>query len=1012
MALSELSADDEATDTGNARSRLTHAAGDGGIKDASQYPSDDSNSPSQYPLSDSDPSKASVLQYVNTSSLSQYPLTDSRSSDKSRGSLSQYPILEEDLSKGTEQKSKSDSSDIAMFQTRPGTVIERPETDGHNDQDDVAPPIKNPPVVSITKATPDISAKPVLDMTKSTFDTSIRVQHVTQSTIGGDSTMHDDRTPLTSSTPNWVEHSKISQKGDGMGDQGGEKFMPLKEDLLGSYGPSDKSPEMNWSLNKVPTAEYVPENDRARLLGTSYSIHKHEDSKPTESMKTRSMDFDTMFSVKSDAQQTAHDADFAPLPHSTTRSSGSLEQFTVDPSSSVDTSVWSSTRTSMEKDGEVEQRISSPPKPAKSPTSEGLELMRGPSPKEMLQQIAANSPVLTPGLSLARENASLDLFNKKGPGSTGSSDGAQQRSGTDSMLQYDARERHSHASDDSEDRRSIGSADSCSRSSKNSQERPQTVGRGSNDFQPLVPVDSTFEVSALSIRESLESVDKASRASSNISSYHTVPSTMSADKIDKMDVVSHCSKSDHSVGSAPMEDKTLCSESKSRNSNVTSSSASKETVAQIQAKDLIHEDLSLPVIPSGTTIDFEPSQPNSARSSQDSKRSSLSIGATAESLNRRGSLSDRVAQILADKTTPTGGSTPKEGSGGSQQATADVVDDVADDVDSDVERITGEYKAILQGVSAKLAAGETDNIQKMADDALRTVSQSEIVIETTTETPEAPKDKENPTKPPISYKYVPQMTTIEASSGSDTEDALDRDVKRILAKYGRHLSSDEETDKPKPEFKPPSQVPSEGRSSPAGSAYSTDDTLSHRVQNLLLKSADMGSTASPTTLPGYMYDDPARSMTLPMELRSNSSTSEPTEALAEAPGEVPDRAEAPDRSEMPDRPDVPEPNDVGFQKPVDVEIHKPREFLQTTEQDSASVDTLHEKVSEILSNSGHFIGSDASSHVSSSRSPSRTSSVDYKLLQQDLIELESNLEHMKTANSRQEEKQTPKNAGC
>jgi len=414
-----------------------------------------------------------------------------------------------------------------------------------------------------------------------------------------------------------------------------------------------------------------------------------------------------------------------------------------------------------------------------------------------------------------------------------------------------------------------------------------------------------------------------------------------------------------------------------------------------QEKHPEKEDLTLPLSTPSVDLapsqpdhahDLIPSQPNSARSgySQDSKRSSLSIGATAESLNRRGSLSERVAQILADRSTPTV-STPKQG--GSQKSEVDV--DARSEVDSDVERITGEYKAILQGVSDKLAAGETDNIQKMADDALKS-SKSDIVIETTTttEVPVKPEEKQKPVKT-ITYQYMPQpLTTVDPSSGSDTEDALDKDVRRILAKYGRHLSSDEETDKPKPEFpKPQAHVPSEGRSSPAGSAYSTDDTLSHRVQNLLLKSADMGSTMSPivpANLPGYMYDDPARSMTLPMDLVSaNTSSSEehtePTESTVE-----------------PHRSEAPEPREVIIEQPS-------RKMTHTSKDETSSVDTLHEKVSEILTNSGHFIASDSS--LSSTRSPSRTSSVDYKLLQQDMMELESNLESITSADRKDEQRQ-------
>lgn len=1101
VALNELSATEDAAasiddDAAHFRPTALHCSGDGSTE------KDNSSLRLLYSLKDDNDSGATSTRL----SLSQYPLGESSlaanttAAGQSTRSLSQYPLT--DLSTGPTNKSSSlsadreCSSDMAMCRTRPGTVMERPETDGHNDQDEFAPPIIKP-AQSGQHLTVKTTA--AADLTRSTvFDNSIKFQHGMQSLNIGDSLLYTEKVPVTSSTPAVVTVRQSTQPSISE-----PTFLPLKSDT------SHMLSKQEWSLSKVPVAEYVSADDRAKLLGSGHDLNKlvtgdndglekssNGDSRP-------SLDLPPRLSLEK-TDETLQYADARPvqgteLMHTedrivslehisesrSNRSSGSLEQFTFDPS--TDTSIWSSTRTSVDNNvvmAAVADRCGSAAS-YQSKTSgnmadnqqlatnsshasvtadaswsqfqQAVLDMRGPSPKDVLRQLvpsAGNMPLI----NLTRENASLDLYSGKASGQKGfdslassTSSGVHQQSGTDSMLMYDGRDRMSHGSDGSDERQSVkstgSSVDLAMTSSKLFTEENSSGGqrpseRGTKEFvgfQALVPTDlsnNTMEVSdrdsqVTSNQSSLHRLSTGSNQQDDIDLIPVKPTTAEKERFER-DQAQWTSSFDHLLqpSSKPGDDKAALTTSSHRLEEQSSlafiksshsSSGSQEFVREYAAtfsnvlempslsgsesstlrtssKESLLATLSnRPVDSQSTdhpkTQEIEqpklttapmPSVPSDINSQPlfdivrpinvlqqplssnylppTSGQQSLAVAAAAatEALDRCETLSDRVAQILANSDSPQSDS--------SKPMVHDY--DAGSDVDSDVERITGEYRAILQGVSAKLTgsnADSVDNIWKMTDEAVKGVSETDIVIDVTPATNKQP----GLTTTLYSSSGLPQMF-VEPSSGSDTEDALDRDVKRILAKYGRHLSSDDEASQPPP-------LLPKGRLSPAGSAEDTDDTLSHRVQTLLLKSADLGSTQGTSvishSLPAYMYDDPSHSMTLPVDLVSTTSSL--------------DTLPTSEQQLLPARP----PAAAGTVLSSITAISPANSNSHRSESKATSIDSLHRKVSEILTTSAHL--DDSSPLSAESRTTSRASSVDYRALQHDLMELENNLETLK-----------------
>ena len=197
-------------------------------------------------------------------------------------------------------------------------------------------------------------------------------------------------------------------------------------------------------------------------------------------------------------------------------------------------------------------------------------------------------------------------------------------------------------------------------------------------------------------------------------------------------------------------------------------------------------------------------------------------------------------------------------------------------VDKDVERIANEYFAILnggartneasagRGVSEKIASQHDGRNDKFGMETA--VSQySDSSATTYNELPRLAKIVGSHT-----LVVVTETGSVDGSSlhsSSDTEDALDRDVRRILAKYGRTLSDDEDATKARTKSRAPPPSDSDDASS-----------LSRRVNNLL--NSGRGTATSSVVQPLYLYDDPARSMSIPTG--SSSSVNSTVASLKQA----------------------------------------------------------------------------------------------------------------------------------
>ena len=196
-------------------------------------------------------------------------------------------------------------------------------------------------------------------------------------------------------------------------------------------------------------------------------------------------------------------------------------------------------------------------------------------------------------------------------------------------------------------------------------------------------------------------------------------------------------------------------------------------------------------------------------------------------------------------------------------------------IDKDVERIANEYIAILKGGSQIDRPGKTDSeISSHPGNVNGGGTLSQFSGSSATTYNALPCVSEPAAM--IAHTHTVVIVTENAngsidgsthSSSSDTEDALDRDVRRILAKYGRTLSDDEDGNCLKDGKK--------RRALPVGGMLSDSDdasSLSRRVNHLL----NSGETVSTVQPPLYLYDDPARSMSIPTESSSSTNSAAPS----------------------------------------------------------------------------------------------------------------------------------------
>ena len=196
----------------------------------------------------------------------------------------------------------------------------------------------------------------------------------------------------------------------------------------------------------------------------------------------------------------------------------------------------------------------------------------------------------------------------------------------------------------------------------------------------------------------------------------------------------------------------------------------------------------------------------------------------------------------------------------------------------DLVRISNEYKTILKGTDKTTnfdsdTAGETDTSagqNALIRMALKNSSQDQEFY-SKKEMDLSPSSQLSVSSLSTDYHTLPKRISStnssflkesaleeRASSAADstcTQDTLDQDVRRILSKYGKSLSDGEEQ--------------STGRASPADSDKTS---MTDKVTLLLRGGNDVASMSARTdgSFPTYLYDDPARSMTLPVDSETAS----------------------------------------------------------------------------------------------------------------------------------------------
>ena len=184
---------------------------------------------------------------------------------------------------------------------------------------------------------------------------------------------------------------------------------------------------------------------------------------------------------------------------------------------------------------------------------------------------------------------------------------------------------------------------------------------------------------------------------------------------------------------------------------------------------------------------------------------------------------------------------------------------------------------------------------------------------------------------------------------------MDLDVKQILKKYGEVLSEDDQ--KPEPTSRSP-------RLTPTGSVAESDDTnLTNRV-NRLLQGPDLDKS--------YLYEDPARSITLGLVSGSTTRTNTPPPTISELSAFS--------------------KSNESLNKVAQMSRSKSRESVcsqkscsETQQEQLKGEDTLSDRVRHLLGEAGAGPGSNSSGRSS------RTSSVNYDVLQNELEEIQRGL---------------------
>ena len=248
---------------------------------------------SQYPLDATEPS-----QYpIEASVLSQHPLDAVAGSESQRAtrieSLTQYPLEVTDLSQypidsltrlsvGSKSSgissARSSVDDILMLNSkdsRPSTVIERPDTEGYNKSDEATPTnstlksnqsgafIAQPQKQSVID--PHLATVANVHDIDSTFDQSIKFGHgINRQTLGDTELMPYDRHPVSSSTPFAVVNKSNARNLNPTAVENLGRYFKMADVATGNESESDSN--INKFMRKAGIDDYVSADKRESLL--------------------------------------------------------------------------------------------------------------------------------------------------------------------------------------------------------------------------------------------------------------------------------------------------------------------------------------------------------------------------------------------------------------------------------------------------------------------------------------------------------------------------------------------------------------------------------------------------------------------------------------------------------------------------------------------------------------------------------------------------------------------------
>ena len=365
------------------------------------------------------------------------------------------------------------------------------------------------------------------------------------------------------------------------------------------------------------------------------------------------------------------------------------------------------------------------------------------------------------------------------------------------------------------------------------------------------------------------------------------------------------------------------------------------------------------------------------------------------SQDNSGTADDDDAPTTTTTQNMTSAAAPPQADG---DAPAMMTSPQAGDTDEDVRRVTAEYRAVLKGVSdgVELSATIDELRLGLAGESAATAVHADDphpAPQPASRDPSTAASDECQQKIPsqvgtLVKEFILDPNEVVDSGASDTDDTLDRDVRRILSKYGRDVSG----------FAAADELHASHVMTSRASPYESEDQLAQRVQQLLEQQ--------------HSEDELKRQKKAAGAVTSSSSTSTAAAAPHRSPRVAEDLNSTGGRSEDTNTCMA----DLGSLKD---RLSQALEGGDTPRAPAAySSDPLNDRVRQILADTTHLTSEETtttgtaqtSKRVGSTSSPS--SSLDYQNLERDLDEIQSHLESLKGGDGSSSARRDDDSSGC